>query len=911
MNEASLTAIAWPFVAGPADNPRQAIGLTWQTVASAGPPPAELSVDGVPQQVAWTAEPGDQGRTLHATVLAPLQETARTVRLAVPTGESRGGLDATCTVEPPRRWELFLVNHSHVDIGYTEYPEILADAHGDYIARALDIMTLTDDRPDDERYRWTCEASWTVEQFLRRRPDRADEFARRCREGRMEVAALYANLTDLCDERMLERAVRYAVALRDRYGIDLVSACNYDVNGFGWAIPRILKQAGVRYLDTAINETRALGVRPRPTALRWASPDGSDVLLWHSGNYLLGNRLMLHASRAQAEPQVAAYLLERQGDGYPHGAIEVLMSGRTGDSMPPSAAVCDVVAEWNQAWLWPRLRLATTRQWFEHLEAAWPGEPTRYQKAWPDWWADGNGSALYEAALVRRTAARLADLEGQRRLLRDRGIGLERLDPEYEEAWRRALLFCEHTWGPYESALDPDSPASRGQWHSKTTHVYAADALADSIEAEQLVALATNGQVSAREQGLTNATLQGAPSGYLASEDPAAVLVYNPLPTRRSDIVRVGIPGYLSNGHAPLLRDAASGAKVAALVRPYPREDVVNRRHMRVEFLAADLPAGGHKAFLIEDSGRDLTAPADAGAATDDEPHLTSLENAVYRLELDPATGALHSLMHKASGRQLVRQGAGYGLNEAVYEQVASPGDRNAVASWDGIGNRDARFERASFAVARIGAGDERVSARGLRVEATGPHGMRLVTEIILHDHPDLADRVDIVNTLHKPLVERGEALYHAFPLAAPDGQIYLAVAGGVMRPGLDQAPGTATDWHGIQDWFAVATGAYSVVVASPDVPLVQCTGINTGRWHEEMPPSNGLVMSWALNNYWFTNFPARQGGRVTYRYSLTFQEGPFDPQRAARFGAAVRHPAWGRVVRLAPGAIEMPRSGE
>jgi len=71
------------------------------------------------------------------------------------------------------------------------------------------------------------------------------------------------------------------------------------------------------------------------------------------------------------------------------------------------------------------------------------------------------------------------------------------------------------------------------------------------------------------------------------------------------------------------------------------------------------------------------------------------------------------------------------------------------------------------------------------------------------------------------------------------------------------------------------------------------------------MPLSNGLVMSWALNNYWFTNFPARQGGRVTYRYSLTVQEGAFDPERAARFGAAVRHPAWGRVVRLAPDAVE------
>src|SRR5205085_11915590 len=143
----------------------------------------------------------------------------------------------------------------------------------------------------------------------------------------------------------------------------------------------------------------------------------------------------------------------------------------------------------------------------------------------------------------------------------------------------------------------------------------------------------------------------------------------------------------------------------------------------------------------------------------------------------------------------------------------------------------------------------------------------------------------------------------HAFPLATESGQIYLAVAGEAMRPGLDQVPGTATDWHGIQDWFAVAADDYAVVVASPEVPLVQCTGINTGRWHETMPPSNGLVMSWALNNYWFTNFPVHQSGAVTYRYSIALQEGAFNPARADRFGAELRHRAWGRAVKLAPTA--------
>ncbi len=648
MNEPRATILAWPFVAGPAEAPRQPIAVTWRGSA----PPTSLTADGVAQTALWVA---DGAGAWQALAYVSLSEGERTVEMSV-VGDDGPAVTLHCPVAAPRHWELFIVPHSHVDIGYTEYQDLLADAHGDYIAQALDLITATDGRPQAERYRWTCEASWTVEQFLRRHPAREAEFARRLREGSMELTALYVNMTDLFGERMLQRAVEYAVALRDRYGVSLVSACNYDVNGFGWAVPAVLQRAGVRYLDTAINETRALGVRPRPAALRWASPDGSTVLLWHSASYLIGNTLLLHKARVDAEPRVAEALLRWQREGYPHDAMQLLISGVSGDSMPPSGAVCDVVADWNRAWLWPRLRLATVREWFEHLEAHWPEQPVLHQGAWPDWWADGNGSALYEAALVRTTQARLTGLAAQRRCLEGQGIALGRLDEQYEAAWRRAMLFCEHTWGPYETALAPDSTASRGQWANKAGHAYAAAALADSLEREQMVAAATTGRVSARDSGLTNATLQGAPSGYLASGDPPAVLVFNPLPERRSDVLRVHVPGHFSGWAPPALRDARTGQPVAARVLTYPQEDVVNRRHYQVEFRAEDLPPEGHRAYWIEPGGdQPLGHPS---------PKAERLAEGVhYRVEVDGETGAVRSIVHRASGRQVVQSGAGYLLN--------------------------------------------------------------------------------------------------------------------------------------------------------------------------------------------------------------------------------------------------------
>jgi len=78
----------------------------------------------------------------------------------------------------------------------------------------------------------------------------------------------------------------------------------------------------------------------------------------------------------------------------------------------------------------------------------------------------------------------------------------------------------------------------------------------------------------------------------------------------------------------------------------------------------------------------------------------------------------------------------------------------------------------------------------------------------------------------------------------------------------------------------------------------VQVNGINTGKWQETLPPHNGLVMSWVMNNYWFTNFPAAQGGGFAWRYRVLAASGGFDPDAAAAFAAGARQPLVAEVMR-------------
>ena len=57
---------------------------------------------------------------------------------------------------------LYVVHHSHTDIGYTDLQERVVQAQADYIRSALRILA----DPKNAAFRWNCETWFCVEQFL-------------------------------------------------------------------------------------------------------------------------------------------------------------------------------------------------------------------------------------------------------------------------------------------------------------------------------------------------------------------------------------------------------------------------------------------------------------------------------------------------------------------------------------------------------------------------------------------------------------------------------------------------------------------------------------------------------------------------------------------------------------------------
>lgn len=89
------------------------------------------------------------------------------------------------------KWKIKLIQHTHTDIGHTRsQTEILAE-HLRYIDYALDYCDATDKYPENAKFRWTCEASWPVDEYLKCRPaGQIERLTRRIKEGRIEVTGI-------------------------------------------------------------------------------------------------------------------------------------------------------------------------------------------------------------------------------------------------------------------------------------------------------------------------------------------------------------------------------------------------------------------------------------------------------------------------------------------------------------------------------------------------------------------------------------------------------------------------------------------------------------------------------------------------------------------------------------------------
>ena len=87
------------------------------------------------------------------------------------------------TLDPAKKWNLFLVPHTHLDVGYTDYQAKVAEDQ----SRTLDeAIQMIHDHPD---FRFSPDGFWCVQQFLSEAHRRAEAASLPGGEGQEDLCA--------------------------------------------------------------------------------------------------------------------------------------------------------------------------------------------------------------------------------------------------------------------------------------------------------------------------------------------------------------------------------------------------------------------------------------------------------------------------------------------------------------------------------------------------------------------------------------------------------------------------------------------------------------------------------------------------------------------------------------------------
>ncbi len=190
------------------------------------------------------------------------------------------------TIDPAKKWTLFLVPHIHLDIGYTDYQAKVAAVQSRVIDEALN---LTAEHPD---FRFSLDGMWPLEQFLKTRTPAEQKRAIAAIENRqLFLPAQYANLlTGFPTAETLIRSLYASANFSRLHGTPFNYANITDVPSFSWSYASILAAAGIHELFSGSNNYRApvllQGRLNTNSPMWWEGPDGQKVLLWYSRHYM-------------------------------------------------------------------------------------------------------------------------------------------------------------------------------------------------------------------------------------------------------------------------------------------------------------------------------------------------------------------------------------------------------------------------------------------------------------------------------------------------------------------------------------------------------------------------------------------------------------------------------------------------
>jgi hypothetical protein len=727
---------------------------------------------------------------------------------------------ARCVLAPAPEWKVYLLPHSHVDIGYTNVQEKVMQLHMNNIDEAIRIAARTQHYPPEARYKWNTEAFWVVDHYLAAADDaKKKAFWEAVKKGWINIDGAYANInTSVTDSRQLMQMFHTAVKTAKEHGLDINTMFQGDIPGASWGLASQSAITGIRYFWGAPNAGDRIGHSPkwRDRPFYWQSPAGEKMLYWQSEPYSIGYTLKGSKipnfftvedpvpfytgkpSENFLNPYLFTYLAELDKKKFPYNMT--IMTWAMSDNAPIDPELPEAVKAWNERFASPTLVITSVKQFFQDFEAAYGDKVPVISGDYTEYWTDGIASAARETGYNRNASDRLQQADA---------IWALRNKPNYpakdvDSAWNNILLFNEHTWGAHNSISHPEDPKAIAQWAYKQSF-----SLKGKAQSEQLLAKAMTGDAA-----------------------PGAIDVYNTTGTTRTDLVIL----------------PAAQSSIGDLVKDNKGQRMPSQRL-----------STGELAVLVQHiapfSKQRMTIHAGkAFAGTKATATTTGLQNGLYKIVLDEKTGNITRLERKGIARNLADSG---GLNQYSY----LPGDSIEKIQFAGDANITVK-EKGPLVVS-------------VNVQSAAPGAHALTREIRLIAG---INRVEIINTIDKKGERAKEGVHFAFPFNVANAQVRYSIPWGSINVEADQLQYANRNWYTVQRWVDVSNKEYGITWSAPDAPLFEVgqrttAGLLGGlydspKWisFTEQKPA---IYSWVMNNLWHTNFRHAQEGQATFRYYL------------------------------------------
>ncbi len=724
------------------------------------------------------------------------------------------------TLVAQRKWTIFVVPHTHLDVGYTDYQGKVAETQARVLTQAANLIH---EYPD---FRFSMDGSWNLEQFLNTRPEaKQKEILDLIRSGKMAMPVQYCNLlTGYASLETLYQSLYESKRLSIRYGLPFEYANITDVPTYSGSYPSVLAASGVKYLVAASNNDRApvfyYDHWNEKSPFWWEGPDGNKVLFWYSRHYMQVQTLFGLPPQLEAvRESLPIYLQAYSGPAYKPDVALIFGTQVENTDLFPSTAT--FAGDWNKAYAFPKLNYTTFPDFFHYVEMHNAKDLPTVKGDGGGYWEDGIGSDAYFATEDRQNQNRVLSAEVLSSVTHSVDPNLNPPNDAFASIWRNIILFAEHTWLSYNSVSQPDHDESVKQLRVK-------DGRADSASLEI--------------EDVMNRSLSQLADLIHIPEN--TLVVFNSLNWQRDAIVEADLFEH------PKLVDLATQKEV-------PLEILYQRQNfLHVRFLAKDVPSVGYKCFSISYGE---TGPAEPVRTND-----SVVENSFYRVTLDPESGAVKSIFDKQLQREIVDSGSPYRFGQYLYV-TGGDGDTQIVNPFPALPPGQLTVHPSSHG--KVLGVENLPWGQSIRLSSSNVNTPSIETEILLFTDQK---KIEFRFRIHKDYTNDKEAVYISFPVAATNPEFHFATQQDWVNPARNLMKGGSLEWFNVQQWMAVGDPNLVVGIVPVDTPLASFGDINRGKWPGEFKPASGTIFSYAMNNYWHTNYRAGQSGDFVFRYAVT-----------------------------------------